>query len=48
MGKSQASGIGRGNKISLVVNTLSPSPQNYIIKSEFDGNKKGNKFRLGR
>ena len=48
MGKSQASGIGRGKKTSLHRNVVSPSPNKYAMKSEFDSKSIGGKMGISR
>ena len=48
LGKSQASGIGRGNKISLSRNVDAPSPNKYTIKSSFNQKITGGKIGIGR
>ena len=49
MGKGQKAGIGYGSKAEVLNSSvLVPSPQNYSIRSLFDGCKKGYIFGIGR
>ena len=51
LGRSPKSGIGYGKRVDLAGKSMSPSPNNYQIKSDFNLSKRNvsmGKFALGR
>ena len=48
MGKTRASGIGKGSKMTFGAHNKVPAPNKYQMQSTFDQKNKGIKFSLGR